>query len=64
MAGVIRVTRGKRTIAYLIERGRLETIIVKDTAGTAELLVERASRRLKTTAAAALSGGDVDGGLG
>jgi hypothetical protein len=53
--------RGKRTIAYLIERGRLESITVEDTAGTAELLVERAFRRLKTTATAALSGGDVDG---
>jgi hypothetical protein len=53
--------QGKRTIAYLIDRGRLETITVEDTVGTAEILVERATRRLVTTAAAALSGGDVDG---
>jgi hypothetical protein len=53
--------RGKRTIAYLIERGRLESITVEDTVGTAETLLGRATRRLETTAVAALSGGDVDG---
>lgn len=53
--------RGKQTVVYLIERGRLENITVEDTAGTAKTLVERATRRLETTAAAALSGGDVDG---
>lgn len=53
--------RGKRTIAYLIERGRLESITVGDTTATAETLLGRAVRRLETTAAAALSGGDVDG---
>ena len=53
--------RGKRTIAYLIERGRLESITVGDTTATAETLLGRAARRLETTAAAALSGGDVDG---
>jgi hypothetical protein len=53
--------RGKQTVAYLIDRGRLEGITIKDTAGTAETLVGRATRRLETTAAAALSGGDVDG---
>jgi hypothetical protein len=53
--------RGKRTIAYLIDRGRLETITVEDTVGTVEILVARATRRLETTAAAAFRGGDVDG---
>jgi hypothetical protein len=53
--------RGKRTIAYLIDRGRLESITVQDTAATAGILVGRATRRLETTAAAALSGGDVEG---
>lgn len=53
--------RGKRTVAYLIDRGRLESITIEDTAGTAKILMERATRRLETTAAAALSGGDVDG---
>lgn len=53
--------RGKRTIAYLVERGRLESITVEDTAATAEALVGRAMRRLETTATAALRGGDVDG---
>lgn len=53
--------RGERTIAYLVERGRLESITVEDTAATAGTLVGRALRRLETTAAAALAGGDVDG---
>ena len=53
--------RGKRTIAYLVERGRLETITVEDTAAAAETLVGRAARRLETTAVAAFGGGDIDG---
>jgi hypothetical protein len=53
--------QAKRTIEYLIDRGRLERITVENTAATAETLVGRATRRLETTAAAALSGGDVDG---
>lgn len=53
--------RGKRTISYLIDRGRLESITVDDTTATAKTLAGRATRRLETTAAAALSGGDVDG---
>lgn len=66
MSGIASVTvsesgRGKRTVAYLVERGRLEVIASHDPAGSAEILVGRAARRLETTAAAALSGGDVDG---
>jgi hypothetical protein len=53
--------QGKQTVAYLVERGRLESITVEDNAATAATLVGRATRRLETTAAAALSGGDVDG---
>src|SRR6202035_2565932 len=53
--------RGKRTIAYLVDRGRLEGITVEDTVATAGTLAGRATRRLETTAAAALRGGDVDG---
>jgi hypothetical protein len=53
--------RGKRTIAYLVEQGRLESITVEDTVATAETLLGRARQRLETTAVAALAGGDVDG---
>lgn len=53
--------RGERTVKYLIERGRLESITVEDAATTAETLVGRAALRLETTAAAALRGGDIDG---
>jgi hypothetical protein len=53
--------RGKRTIAYLMDRGRLERITVGDTVATAGTLVGRAARRLETTASAALRGGDVEG---
>jgi hypothetical protein len=53
--------RGKRTIAYLVERGRLEGITVDDTDAAAETLVGRAVRRLETTAVGAFGGGDIDG---
>lgn len=53
--------RGKRTIAYLVKDGRLESITVEDTVATAETLLGRARRRVETTAVAALAGGDVDG---
>lgn len=53
--------RGKRTIAYLVERGRLEGITVEGTTAAAETLVGRAERRLETTALAAFGGGDIDG---
>ena len=53
--------RGKRTIDYLVDRGRLESITVENTAVTAETLIGRAALRLEATARAALSGGDIDG---
>jgi hypothetical protein len=52
--------RGKRTIAYLVKQGRLESIRAEGTV-TAGTMVDRAMRRLETTAAAALTGGDLDG---
>lgn len=53
--------RGGRTVAYLVERGRLESFTSEDLVAAAETLVQRAARRLETTARAALGGGDVDG---
>lgn len=53
--------KGERTVQYLIDKGRLESIEAEDLAGQAAALLERASLRAGTTAAAALAGGDVDG---
>lgn len=53
--------KGERTVQYLIAKGRLESIEAEDLAAQAEALLERASLRVGTTAAAALAGGDVDG---
>lgn len=51
---------GERTIRFLVDRGRLESLGDTDLAQAAGTAVERAARRLRT-AAAALDGGDVDG---
>lgn len=53
--------RGGRTVAYLVERGRLESFTSEDFAVAAATLLQRAARRLETTARAALDGADVDG---
>jgi len=53
--------KGERTVQYFIDKGRLESIEARDLAGQAAALLERASLRVGTTAAAALGGGDVDG---
>jgi hypothetical protein len=53
--------RGSRTVAYLVEPGRLESFTSEDLAAAAASLLGRAVRRLETTARAALDGGDVDG---
>jgi hypothetical protein len=58
---VSEAVRGGRTVAYLVERGRLESFTSENLAATAVTLVQRAARRLETTARAALDGGDVDG---
>lgn len=51
---------GERTVAFLVERGRLEAIQAIDPVAAASTAVERAERRLRT-AAAGLELGDVDG---
>lgn len=51
---------GERTVAFLVERGRLEAIRAIDPVAAASTAVERAERRLRT-AAAGLELGDIDG---
>lgn len=52
---------GQRTVEYLIGRNRLEGFEADDLAAQAIALLTRAARRVGTTAAAALAGGDVEG---
>ena len=56
-----RWAKGERTVAFLVDRGRLEFFEASDPAATASALLERASRRLEATARAALANGDADG---
>jgi hypothetical protein len=56
-----RWANGERTVAFLVDRGRLEPFEANDPAATAEALVERAARRLEATAKAALANGDIEG---
>lgn len=51
---------GDRTIRFLVDRGRLESLGDTNLAEAAGTAIEVAARRLRT-AAAALDGGDVDG---
>jgi hypothetical protein len=53
--------RGERTVAYLVDKGRLESFESADPGEVAAALLQRAARRVQTTAEAALKGGDVDG---
>ena len=53
--------RGERTVIYLVDKGRLESFESADLDEVAAALLERAARRVQTTAVAALKGGDVDG---
>jgi hypothetical protein len=53
--------KGKRTVQYLVDRGRLENIEAESLGALAEALLARAALRVDTTAAAALAGGDIDG---
>jgi hypothetical protein len=53
--------RGERTVEYLVGQGRLEGFEAEDLSTLADALIGRAARRVQTTAAAALKGGDVDG---
>lgn len=53
--------RGKQTVQFLIDRGRLESFEASDLVGLADALMSRAALRLEATASAALKNGDVDG---
>ena len=55
--------KGERTVQYLVDRTRLESFEAKkgNLGELADALIGRAARRVGTTAAAALAGGDVDG---
>jgi hypothetical protein len=59
---VARWEKGEHAVEYLVGRGRLESFEAEDLSALADVLVCRALRRVQTTAAAALKGGDVDGG--
>jgi hypothetical protein len=56
-----RWANGEQAVQFLLDRNRLESFEADDLAALAEALVGRAARRVETTAAAALAGGDVDG---
>jgi len=56
-----RWVRGERTVRFLIQRGRLESFEAQDFSAAAQALMGRANLRVRTTAVAALDGGDVDG---
>jgi hypothetical protein len=56
-----RWAKGEQAVQFLVDRGRLESFEAEDLAVLAEALIGRAARRVETTAAAALAGGDVDG---
>jgi hypothetical protein len=58
---VARWEKGERTVEYLVGRGRLESFDADDLAALVGALIGRSERRVQTTAAAALAGGDVDG---
>jgi hypothetical protein len=46
--------RGERTVAYLVDKGRLESFESADPGEVAAALLQRAARRVQTTAEAAL----------
>jgi uncharacterized protein (UPF0332 family) len=58
---VARWGSGERTVRFLIDRGRLETIEATSLAAAADAQIERATRRLEATSRAALENGDLDG---
>jgi hypothetical protein len=59
--GMTRWARGEQTVQFPVDRNRLESFEAKDLAALAGALIGRAELRVGTTAAAALTGGDVDG---
>jgi hypothetical protein len=56
-----RWAKGERTVGFLIQRGRLESFEADDFGASAEAMMARATLRVRTTAVAALEGGDLDG---
>jgi hypothetical protein len=48
-------------VLYLVDKGRLESFESTDLSELAAALIQRAARRVETTAAAALHGGDAEG---
>ena len=52
--------QGRRTVEYLIDAGRLESVALEGNSDAADLILSRATRRL-TTASAGFDGGDIDG---
>jgi len=52
--------QGQRTVEYLIDAGRLESVALEGNSDAADLILSRATRRL-TTASAGFDGGDIDG---
>lgn len=53
--------KGRRTVQYLVDRGRLENVEAEGLDALADALLARATLRVDTTAVAALTGGDIDG---
>lgn len=53
--------KGERTVQFLIDRNRLESIEAGDLTALAQALLRRATLRLDATARAALQNGDIDG---
>lgn len=51
---------GERTVAFLVQRGRLEAVCLEDPAAAAAMAIDRAARRVRS-AAAVLELGDVEG---
>ena len=56
-----RWAKGEHAVQSLVDRDRLEGFEAEDLSALTEALIGRAVRRVETTAAAALAGGDVDG---
>jgi FAD/FMN-containing dehydrogenase len=50
--------RGEQTVLYLVDKGRLENFESTDLGEVAAALLQRAARRVQTTAEAALRGGE------
>lgn|SRR5215469_13065533 len=58
---MVRWEKGKRTVQYLVDKGRLDSIEARNPDALSSALLKRAVLRVETTAVAALAGGDVDG---